>query len=212
MSEDGTAKGGHYSRPAAPRRLPDGAAAPAEPPSPIERRRALSAILRSAAPNGEQMLYFAYGSNLNAAQMARRCPDHKVVGVAVLRDHRLTFPLTSHDWGGGVSSVQAVHGSEVWGVVYELGDADVESLDRYEGFRGPGDQHNLYDREFAFVDLTRPDDGSIPRRVRALIYLARPSNPAPPSRRYLDTILEGARHHRLPEDYLGSLARVATLE
>jgi len=57
------------------------------------------------------------------------------------------------------------------------------ALDRYEGYVGPNDQHNLYDRETASVQLVRADDGSFPRRLRAWIYVARPSNPSPPSRR-----------------------------
>ena len=158
------------------------------------------------------MLYFAYGSNLNPEQMTRRCPDHKVVGLAVLRDHRLAFPLTSHDWGGGVASVQPMHGHSVWGVVYDLSERDLASLDGYEGFRGPGDQHNLYDRDAAFVDLIRPDDGSIPRRIRAIVYVARPSNPAPPSKRYLETVLHGARQHHLPDDYVAALETIAPLD
>jgi hypothetical protein len=38
------------------------------------------------------------------------------------------------------------------------------------------------------------------------IYLARQANPSPPSQRYLDAVLRGARHYRLPEDYLRKLA------
>lgn len=158
------------------------------------------------------MLYFAFGSNLDPEQMQRRCPDSRVVGLAALRDHRLSFPLTSHDWGGGVAGVQTAHGSTVWGVLYEVTEADLASLDRYEHFLGAGDQHNLYDRETTTVELTRPDDGSIPRRVRAWIYLTRQANPARPSRRYLDAILRGARHHRLPEEYIAALAATPTAE
>jgi len=156
------------------------------------------------------MLYFAFGSNLNPGQMAQRCPGHRVVGLAVLRDHRLAFPLTSSDWGGGVAGVQVAHGSEVWGVVYDLTDEHVAALDRYEGFVGPGNQHNLYERERVWVDLTRADDGSIPRRVRAEYYVPRVTNPSPPSRRYLDAILEGARQHQLPDEYVALIARTAT--
>jgi gamma-glutamylcyclotransferase (GGCT)/AIG2-like uncharacterized protein YtfP len=158
------------------------------------------------------MLYFAFGSNLDPEQMQRRCPGSKVVGLAALRDHRLSYPLTSHDWGGGVAGVHAAHGETVWGVLYDVSEADLASLDGYEGFRGPGDQHNLYDRETTTVELTRPDDGSIPRRVRAWIYLARQANPARPSRRYLDAIVRGARHHRLPEEYVSALAKTETLD
>jgi len=56
------------------------------------------------------------------------------------------------------------------------------------------------------VQLVRADDGSFPRRLRAWTYIARPANPSPPSRRYLDTIVRGARHHRLPDDYVAKLA------
>ena len=152
------------------------------------------------------MLYFAYGSNLDPEQMRSRCPSHRVVGLAALRDHRLVFPLYSQRWGGGVASVQLAHGSTVWGLVYDLTDADLAVLDGYEGFRGPGDQHNLYDRDAMKVELTRADDDSFPRTVRAAIYVARPSNPSPPSRRYLDAILRGAQSHRLPEEYVTKIA------
>ena len=97
------------------------------------------------------MLYFAYGSNLDPDQMKSRCPGHQVVGMAVMHDHQMVFPLTSHDWGGGVAGVQMHHGAELWGMVFELTDDDLAALDRYEGYRGPGDQHNLYDRETVFA-------------------------------------------------------------
>jgi gamma-glutamylcyclotransferase (GGCT)/AIG2-like uncharacterized protein YtfP len=150
------------------------------------------------------MLYFAYGSNLDPEQMRSRCPSSHVAGLASLRDHRLIFPLPSDRWGGGVSSVQPAHGPTVWGVLYELTDEDLVALDGFEGYHGAG-AVNVYDREQVSVDLTRPDDGSIPRRVRAWIYIARPIRPTPPSRRYLDAILRGARHHRLPDEYVSAL-------
>jgi hypothetical protein len=151
------------------------------------------------------MLYFAYGSNLNPAQMLEFAPGHQVVGLAALRDHRLVFPRYSERWGGGTASVAHAHGQTVWGMLYEIGEDDLTNLDRREGFRAPGNQHNSYDRELLTVELERADDGSVPRRVRASAYVARPSNPSPPSRRYLDTILAGARHHRLPEEYVERL-------
>jgi gamma-glutamylcyclotransferase (GGCT)/AIG2-like uncharacterized protein YtfP len=152
------------------------------------------------------MLYFAFASNLDPERMSQHCPAHRVVGLAALPDHRLGFPRYSPAWGGGLSSPQLAHGETVWGMVYELTEPDMRALDELEGFRAPGDQHNICDREIVTVDLTRPDDGSIPRRVRPWMYQARPSNPSPPTRRYLDAILKGARFHRLPEEYIARLA------
>ena len=154
------------------------------------------------------MLYFAYGSNLDPDQMRERCPGSHVVGLAELPDHRLTFPLYSERWGGGAAGVARAHGSTVWGALYELSETDLAALDRFEGWKGAGDHHNLYDRELVTVALTRADDGSVPRRVRAYTYFARTLNPTPPSRRYLDAVLKGARHHRLPSEYIDGLATI----
>ena len=35
--------------------------------------------------------YISYGSNLSVEQMAHRCPDAKVVGMAAIRDWKLVF-------------------------------------------------------------------------------------------------------------------------
>jgi hypothetical protein len=151
------------------------------------------------------MLYFAYASNLDPEIMRALCPGHRVVGLAALADHRLGFPRFSPEWGGGIAAPQLAHGETVWGMVYDVSDEEIAALDRKDGYLGPGDQHNACDRESATVDLTRSDDGSIPRRIRPYLYIARPSNPSPPSRRYLDAMLRGARHHRLPEEYVARL-------
>jgi gamma-glutamylcyclotransferase len=96
-------------------------------------------------------------------------------------------------------------------MLYELNDDDLRSLDGYEGFRGPGDAHNLYERGPVWVELMRPEDGSVPRRVKAAAYLAHTANPTPPSRRYLDAVLKGARAHKLPDDYIATLTRLPVL-
>ncbi len=151
------------------------------------------------------MLYFAFGSNLDPVQMRERCPAHRVVGMAALHDHRLVFPRFSERWGGGAASVQPAHGRTVWGVVYDLNDEDLARLDGFEHFFGANDPGSAYDRRAEWVELLRADDGSIPRRLRAEIYVARPIRPSPPSGRYRDAILRGARHHRLPDEAIAGL-------
>lgn len=78
-------------------------------------------------------LYFAFGSNLDLDQMARRCPGAKALGTALLADHVLAFAGRSQRWGGGVATVVRRHGGEVPGLVYALGDDDVARLDGFEG-------------------------------------------------------------------------------
>ena len=38
-----------------------------------------------------ETLYFAYGSNIDLEQMARRCPAAQVVGPGILENYELAF-------------------------------------------------------------------------------------------------------------------------
>jgi hypothetical protein len=154
------------------------------------------------------MLYFAFGAELDPEERKARLPAHRVIGVAVLPDHRLGFPLHSHAWEGGIAGLVHAHGRQVWGVLLEVSDADLATLDEAQGWKGAGDPHNLSERETVTVELVRPEDGSAPRRVRAAVHSPRVSNPSRPSRRYLDALLRGAQHHRLPEDYVEWLTSI----
>ena len=94
--------------------------------------------------------YFAYGSNLDLLQMKRRCPLSKLISKGSLSGHRLTFNKYSSGWSGGVADVIQDEGSEVWGLVFEISDSDLERLDRYEGCHK--DQTSLYERWKAVID------------------------------------------------------------
>jgi gamma-glutamylcyclotransferase len=78
-------------------------------------------------------LYFAFGSNMDAAQMATRCPGATSLGTATLAAHRLVFRGPSRKRGGGVLSVDADPSCGVRGVLYEVTTDHLEALDRFEG-------------------------------------------------------------------------------
>lgn len=73
------------------------------------------------------MYYLAYGSNLNKAQMAVRCPDAVPVLVTKICDYALVFRR-------GYLTIEPRHGASVPVAVWEISDRDEASLDRYEGF------------------------------------------------------------------------------
>jgi hypothetical protein len=154
------------------------------------------------------MFYFAYGMTLDPDEMRRLCPGSTAIGLAALHERRLAFPQYSTRWGGGLAGLGHAHGGIVWGALHEVTEQDLAAMDQAEGWRGPEDQHNLSDRELVTVELIRPDDGSVPRRVRAWTHVPRTSNPSPPSRRYLEALLKGARHHRLPDEYVVKLGAI----
>jgi len=80
------------------------------------------------------VLYFAYGSNLDEAQMRARCPTARREARATLRGHALAFGGFSHRWNGAVASVRRARGAEVAGLLYTLDAEALRLLDRIEGY------------------------------------------------------------------------------
>jgi len=147
------------------------------------------------------MLYFAYGSNMDPAQMRQRCPGSRALGIGVLRDYGLCFPRQSHKRGCGVASIEPAEGKETWGVVYRMTAADLASLDRFEGYRaGRPAEDNRYNRVAIRVEI----DG-VPTDAETYIAIAE-KNPPPPNAAYLAQLRDGAMHHGLPDEYRTFLA------
>jgi hypothetical protein len=78
------------------------------------------------------MNYFAYASNLIKKQMQTRCPDSKPLFSAVLPNYRLVFTGWSREWHGGKATIKPFRGEKVRGAVYEVTDACMRQLDKYE--------------------------------------------------------------------------------
>lgn len=149
------------------------------------------------------MLYFAYGSNMDPAQMKDRCPDATLAGFGYLPDHVLCFPRMSKNRGCGVSSVEPKAGHDTWGVVWELNETDLSALDRNEGYRHDRDPAaNAYNRRTVTINV----DGEY---TEAETYIASPQDGTHlPNAAYLAHLRDGAAHHGLPEPYRAYLARL----
>ena len=75
--------------------------------------------------------YIAYGSNLNVARMAERCPDAEVVGTGMLKGMRLWFKGSQT---GSYLTIEEENGYDVPVVVWKVSEQDECNLDLYEGF------------------------------------------------------------------------------
>lgn len=132
--------------------------------------------------------YFAYGSNLCVQQMARRCP-----GAADPRP----ATLPNHDWlinQRGVATVEPFDGAQVHGVLWQVTDADLATLDSAEGVPV------RYRRDRLTVELA---DGA----AEAWVYIDYRVEPGPPRPGYLERIIDGALQHGLPQRWIGFLRR-----
>ena len=74
----------------------------------------------------DKILYFAYGSNLNVAQMKQRCPDCVEISAAVLDGWQLKERL--------YADIEPAPGKCVNGALYEISRKDLSSLDIYGGY------------------------------------------------------------------------------
>lgn len=145
------------------------------------------------------MLYFAYGSNMERFQMKRRCPGSRFVAKAKLYDHELTFVRPSPSATSGFADLKMAKGKVVEGVLWEIEEADLKALDEYEG------SPREYVRRTVTVEV--PDG----RRVQVLTYVVvNPHGDQPPSRRYLNLLIQGAEEHDLSDEYVMRLEAIKT--
>jgi gamma-glutamylcyclotransferase (GGCT)/AIG2-like uncharacterized protein YtfP len=134
-------------------------------------------------------LHFAYGSNMDRAAMARRCPGATCIGRAILEDHRF-FIMTE-----GYASVQRTPGHQVHGVLWRLTPRDLAALNAYESLHS-----GLYTRTMMPVRLDE-------RRVSALVYLGRSRSSGKPKPGYMDAVIDAARAANLPLAHVRDLQR-----
>jgi Gamma-glutamyl cyclotransferase, AIG2-like len=133
-------------------------------------------------------LYFAYGSNMNAEAMARRCPRSKAVGLARLARHRLA--VMREGWLTVVRDSRA----SAHGVLWDLALSDVRALDRYEG--------SLYAK---IVQPVIAKSGP----KRALVYVGANAGPGTLRPDYLTEILAAARAWPLPAEAIAAIERLS---
>lgn len=147
-------------------------------------------------------LYFAYGSNLDVAQMERRCPQARMLGRATLPGYSLVFPLADEAWGGGVASIVPRPGGRVEGVLYGMDERSLSRLDDYED-TDRGDY--VRRRVTVLADGTEKD---------AWTYVSPTTTTptVPPSPAYLVTLIRGAEARGLPDDYVARLRALARRE
>lgn len=148
------------------------------------------------------MFYFAYGSNMCEAQMFKRCPSARFVGIAALRDRELAFTRRSKNRQCGVADAIEAPGHLLWGVVYEVSDVDIGSLDLSEGYRLDRAANSYWRRECV---VFLGNDEREPRKVSTYFAERQPSPPKP-NQAYKDLIVGGARKWGLPAEYVALLS------
>lgn len=136
-------------------------------------------------------LHFAYGSNMDAAAMARRCPRSRLLGRARLARWRFVIMPS------GFASVLPDPRANVHGVLWDVPVSDVKALDRHEQV-GQG----LYAKRM--IPILKEPFGASP----ALVYVGAAPKQGAAWPRYLAEIVAAAEKLELPAAYIGYLSHL----
>ena len=129
--------------------------------------------------------YFAYGANMIAADMARRCPAAREIGTTALSGWRFVVAR------GGYSTIVPDPASRVVGVLWSLTPGCERTLDEFEEIGG-----GLFRRDTVVV-AGEP----------TLVYVASDTARGRARAGYLEAIIAAAEARGFPVDYVEELRR-----
>jgi len=135
-------------------------------------------------------IYAAYGSNMNPAQMAERCPHSPRRSTGWLEGWRLTFGGEDIGWEGALATVVEDADERVFVVLYELSDSDEQSLDRWDG------------ATIGYYRKFRVRVATLDGEVVAWLYVLNGYEGGLPSARYLGILADAAETAGAPADYV----------
>lgn len=155
-----------------------------------------------------KFLYFAYGSNMLTKRIHINNPTAVRKEIGFLKNFRLDFLTHSKRWGGCSATIVPTENYVVWGVIWELHECNMCTLDNQEGVAD-----KLY---FPLtVNIETPNGKLLKCRVYQqcnkpnehlkLCTLPKHRRPSP---LYLETILKGAKESQLPYDYIKFLEKI----
>jgi gamma-glutamylcyclotransferase len=136
------------------------------------------------------MKFFFYADNLNPTQLKRRAPEHKFLFKAYLPEHTIQFCRWSSQWRCGLASVVPSPGEKVWGAVFEITDEDLKIMDEFEGDVPQG--------AYRHVPVTVVTEEG--EKVFVSTHAANPIGKFKPKEHYLDWVMKGIKHWKLPEE------------
>lgn len=150
------------------------------------------------------MYYFAYGSNMCTGRLRGRVPSAKPLFVLPLYGYRLRFHKRSSDRSGKADAEFTGNQADVvWDVVFEIDAHEKSNLDQAEGLG-----HGYDEKEINLKDCNN-------QNYKIWLYLASDSHKnaaLKPYGWYLRFVIEGAKQHALPGNYIALLEQVQSVE
>ncbi len=141
--------------------------------------------------------YFAYGSNMLHYRLWQRVPSCRVLDCVSVRGYSLNYFIRGIDNSGKCNIIETGQDIDcVHGVVFEMAKSDLHRLDAAEG--------ESYEKSEIVLQ------GEVEQH-RAFVYIGREAyidTDLKPFDWYKAIVVEGARSHNLPDEYILNLNAV----
>ena len=133
--------------------------------------------------------------------MRTRCPDHKILGTAVLSGHRVVCNKVGDNGVDFYAGIIVSPGDEVLGALYRLTPENIAKLDKREGIK----EKDHYYRDAKEFNVRNRTTGEV---INAFTYfVSKPVTPKKPSRDYAQKIFQGCHDHGFPKEYVKKMQR-----
>ncbi len=162
--------------------------------------------------HAHQSIYFAFGSNMDLAQMRQRVGYQGTPKRATLTGYQLVFNqyASTRQCGAGNLIYTGKTADVIEGICYQLNAAQFAKLDQHEGYRKADGNLSNNAKGYKQKTVTLADG------TQATVYIASVSNPhirsLKPNVAYLKHIIAARKTGHLSEAYFNALLNLAVID
>lgn len=138
------------------------------------------------------MFYFAYDANIDPDRIVDLAPGASFEFIAHLPEWKMEF--TIRNGAGGLPNVRPLPGNTVWGAIFSVPDGELSAIDDQEAAEGR-------------VRTTTQAMDREGRRHDVVTHVSEADSDATfdPEQPYLQQMVRGGRHWKLPTGWVASL-------
>jgi gamma-glutamylcyclotransferase len=139
------------------------------------------------------VFYFAYDANIDPDRIVGLAPSASFEFIAHLPEYKMEFSILNGS-AGGLPSVRPLPGNTVWGAIFTVADTELRAIDEQEASEG----------RVRTVTQAMDREG---RRHDVVTHVSADGAEADldPEPGYLELMVRGGRHWKLPTGWVASL-------
>ena len=132
--------------------------------------------------------------------MKERCPEASFLGKAYLDNYKIDFRIFSKKRNCGCADIIKQQGSRVWGLLFQMSDADLARMDAFEG----------HPKHYRRCKLEVIDENKKKYQAYSYEVVNKSVDTLKPSKHYLNLMQQAAIQFNFPDSYKDFLTQFNT--